>query len=121
MLRRLCRVALATVLALTVGLSTLAACFMGDARPGAQMACCAEGDHDCGPAMQPAKCCESSPASSLAGFVVVKPAVTLVVAISHVSLSDLALRIWSPRAGYVDRPLTSASPPLFLLGSALRL
>ena len=118
---RLCRIALVALMALSFASSAVANCFASETEASADMTCCPDGHQDCVPAMQAAQCCQTErPAES---FVAVKP-------IPPTKLMPMLGVVFSARVvpqpvllnhGVVSRLQSSASPPLFLLTSALRL
>ena len=118
---RFVRVAGSALLALAVASSAVAGCLPGHPKPTEDMACCKMGDHDCGPAMR-ADCCKPT-SSNAEKFIATKPAPTAkpIIALSYLATVTLAGLTSSPRTAATFAPPPSASPPLFLLISSLRI
>jgi hypothetical protein len=117
------RVASAGLLILAVATSGLANCLPDNMAKSGEMACCKEGQHDCGPSMQGEDCCSSS-AASTEKFIAVKPAASVkpIVTLSFVPaaapVASGARRLSSVSASV---SLAVSSPPVFLLASSLRI
>lgn len=120
---RLSRFVTAAVLVLSVSSSAYASCMPDDMNAAStEMACCMHGNHDCGPAMQPADCC-SSHSVAAQKFVATKPpssAKPLLTACEFLP-APAADTVPAEMAGHPSFRVTVSSPPLFLLVSSLRI
>jgi hypothetical protein len=86
-----------------------------------EMACCLNGDHDCGPAMQPADCC-SSPSDATQKFVATKPSAPTKPLLTACEFFLVPAQSMSAEiAGQRFFSVTISPPPLFLLISSLRI
>lgn len=112
----------AAVLVLSVSSSAYASCMPDDVNASmAEMACCMNGAHDCGPSMQPADCCRSH-SDAAQKFVATKPPAPTkpLLTVSEFFLAP-ADAVSAEIAGHRSFSVTVSSPPLFLLVSSLRI
>jgi hypothetical protein len=120
MMSRFWRAEFACALALSVASWAFAGCLPDDPRSAEDMACCQQGDHDCGPAMRAADCCGSnSPAD--ARFLPTKPAPTVKPVIAYIATVVPGDQLTRTFAGARLEPSVASSPPHFLLVTSLRI
>jgi hypothetical protein len=116
------RVLIAVALTLSVTSSAFAACLPGEPAASTEMACCETGHHDCGQSMRAADCCASTTVSA-GKFIAAAPSTparpVLVCALSHGIVPIVSL-MHQPVA-WRSEPVPSASPPVYLRISSLRI
>jgi hypothetical protein len=120
MMSRFWRAAFASALALSVACWAFAGCLPDNPRSAEDMACCQQGDHDCGPAMRAADCCGSS-APTDGKFLPIKPAPTVKPVIAYIATVVPGDPLIGAIAGARLEPSAASSPPRFLLISSLRI